>query len=57
MKTIALQLHKNEYSWVVKIETPQRPLGLGQYDRIGEYCGPHTASYTSITGFQALTTG
>ena len=48
------------YSWVVKIRNtseavlrPQyspwplyclHPMGLGQYDSLGEYCGPHTAS-------------
>ena len=57
---IALQLHRHEYSWVVKKETLQRqysglniplghhtdrgPIGLGQDNSLGEYCGPHTAS-------------
>ena len=50
----------NNYSRVVKKETLQRqdpghntslgyhtdrgPMGLGQYNSLGEYCGPHTAS-------------
>ena len=24
--------------------TDRRPAGLGQYDNLGEYCGPHTVS-------------
>ena len=46
------------YSWVVKIRNTSEaqysvqntllghhgPMGLGQYNSIGEYCGPHTAS-------------
>ena len=43
MKTITLQLHKHGlYSWVVKINTSEAV--LSQYDGLGEYCGPHTAS-------------
>ena len=50
----------NWYSWVVKIRktsdtvlrpqytpshhTDRGPMGLGQYNSLGEYCGPHTAS-------------
>ena len=52
--------YKHEYSWVVKIrntseavlrsqyslghQTDSIPMGLGQYNSLGEYCGPHTAS-------------
>ena len=60
MKTIALYLHTHEYSWVVKMRKPQRqysghntplghhtnrgPMGLGQYNSLGEYCRLSTAS-------------
>ena len=60
MKTIALQLHEHECSWVAKIRnTPEAvfrpstplghytdpgPMGAGQYNSLGEYCVPHTAS-------------
>ena len=51
-------MHKHEYSWVVKIRntseaglvtllghhTDRGPMGLGQYDGLGEYCDHHTAS-------------
>ena len=55
-ETTALIVHKNEYSWVVKVrnipEATILPLattltghmGFGQYNSIGEYCSPHTAS-------------
>ena len=62
MKTIALRLHKHEYSWVVIIrnsghntplghDTDHGPTvtGLGQYEGLGEYCGPHTASSVLLT--------
>ena len=44
MKTIALYLPtKHEYGWVVKIRnTSEAPAGHGQYNSLGEYCGPHT---------------
>ena len=44
MKAIAQYLQKHEYSWVVKI----RLIG-GQYNSLGEYCGPHTASFVFLT--------
>ena len=51
MKIIALYLHKHYYSWVVIILRPQYtprpdrgPMGLGQYNSLGEYYDPHTAS-------------
>ena len=46
---------KDWYSWVVKIRntsghntplgyyTDRGPMGLGQYNSLGEYCGPYTA--------------
>ena len=58
-------MQRNQYSWVVKKETPQRqysgrntctpighhtdrdPMGLGQYNSLGRYCDPHTASSVS----------
>ena len=40
MKTIALQLHKHENSWVEKTDLLQ----LVMYDGLVEYYGPHTAS-------------
>ena len=57
-KTIALYLHKHEHSWVLKIRntsdavvspqythnTDRGTMGLGQYNSLMEYCGPHTAS-------------
>ena len=58
MKTIASYLHK--YSWIVKKrntsmqcachntplghDTDDDPMVIGQYNSVGEYCGPHTAS-------------
>ena len=53
MKTIALYIPKHEYvSWVVNLRnnttidhhTDHGPMGLGQSNSLGEYCGPHTAS-------------
>ena len=59
MKTVALQLHRHKCSWVVKIKKKHLrgsarvtilpvaitlSTGIGQYDGLGEYCGPHTAS-------------
>ena len=56
-------LHHNYidmYSWVVKIrntseavfrpqyDTDCGPMGLGQYDSLMEYCGPHTASFVFL---------
>ena len=53
-------MQRNSYSWIVKIRntseavlgpqytlghhTDHGPVGLGQYDSLGEYCDPHTAS-------------
>ena len=36
--TVIGTLHLN------KVNKVFRPMGLGQYDSLGEYCGPHTAS-------------
>ena len=58
LKTIALYLHKHEHSWVLKIrntsdaavspqytyDTHHGSMGFGQYNSLGEYCDPHTAS-------------
>ena len=53
LKTVALYLHKHKYIWVVKIRNTSeavltiQPLAIIlsiQYDSIGEFCGPHTAS-------------
>ena len=60
MRNVALQLHKDEYSWEVKIRNTSEavsghktplghhtdcgPMGLGKYNSLGEYYGPHTAS-------------
>ena len=31
--------------WGTFLESdPRGPMGVGQYDSLGEYCGPHTAS-------------
>ena len=47
-------MQRYEYSWVVKIRNTSEAvfrsqytrgaMGLGQYNSLGEYCGPHTAS-------------
>ena len=49
MKTIAVQLHKHKYSWIVALlpfgfHTDRSPMDLGQFKGLGEYCGPNTAS-------------
>ena len=52
MKTNGLELHKQEYSWVVKMRNISEvvlrqyhgPTSIGQYNGLGEYCSPHTAS-------------
>ena len=58
MKTIAMIMQRNEYSLVVKKRNTSEevqntmlghhtdcgPKGLGQYNSLGEYCDPHTAS-------------
>ena len=72
MNPIALHLHEHEYSWVVKIRSTSeavlrsqyspwpsyglRPMGLGQYDGLGEYCGPHTASSVFLILLVQVTT-
>ena len=54
VRNVALLLHKHAYSWVLKIRnTSEAVPGLGQYNSLGEYFGPHTASsvfliYTSV---------
>ena len=56
---LQLHKHEYNYSWIVKIRKtskevlrsqyspwpsyPLWPTGIGQYDGLGEYCGPHTA--------------
>ena len=57
--TVHFKCTNLEIIWVVKIRntseylghntplghpTDRGPVGLGQYDSLGEYCGPHTAS-------------
>ena len=53
MKTIALYLHKHGHSWVLKMPQKQYsvrntplghttdhvPMGLDQFNSVGEYCG------------------
>ena len=55
VKSFALQLHDHEYSWVVKTPLGHHsgcgPMGLGQYNSIGEYCGPRTASSVFVILF------
>ena len=60
VKAFALLLHDHEYRWVVEtrnISEAVSIMSLGQYNSLGEYCGPHTAScvflillYTSYSG-------
>ena len=67
MTIIALQLHEYTCSWVVKNKkhlrdstqaiihplaiTDRGPMGLGQYNSLGEYYGPHTASSVFLISF------
>ena len=50
MKIVALQLHKHEYSWVVKLRNSTQVTTYTSLiiDGLGKYCGPHTASSVFI---------